>query len=111
MSPKWYSMIALITTAIFLFNVSNCGFNQHLTSISIAPSSFTYGSAAPANSGQTPIPLTAYGTYIHPPETKDITDQVIWASDTPVPVVVSTGHLTPGPHSRATTTSASLFTA
>ena len=110
MSRKWYSMIALITTAIFLFNVSNCGFNQHLTSISIAPSSFTYGSAAPANSGQTPIPLTAYGTYIHPPETKDITDQVIWASDTPVAVVDSTGHLTAGPDCGGANISASVFT-
>ena len=46
---------------------------------------------------QTPIPLTAYGTYIHPPATKDITDQVTWASDvTDVANVDSNGNLTAG---------------
>jgi hypothetical protein len=111
MNRKWFSILTLIAVAAFFLNVSSCGYNQHLTSISIVPSSFTYGGAAPPMSVQTPIPLTAYGTYIHPPETKDITDQVIWASDvTPVANVSSTGMLTAGSSCGGSNISASVFT-
>jgi hypothetical protein len=41
------------------------------------------------------VQLRALGTYIHPPVTKDITDQVTWASNTPGMFTVSaTGFLT-----------------
>jgi hypothetical protein len=41
------------------------------------------------------VQLRALGTYIHPPVTKDITDQVTWGSDTPDMVTVnSTGLIT-----------------
>lgn len=111
MNRNWFSIAAIIIVASFLPSVSSCGHNQGLVSISIVPSAFTYGGAAPPGSNQTPIPLTAYGTYVHPPETKDITDQVIWASDvTPVALVDSTGHLTAGPSCGGSNISASVFT-
>jgi hypothetical protein len=111
MNGKWFSLAALIAAATFLLSLSSCGFNQHLLSISIVPSGFTYGSAAAPGSTQTPIPLTAYGTYNHPPETKNITDQVIWASDvTPVALVDSTGNLTAGTSCGGANISASVYT-
>jgi|ERR1022692_708119 hypothetical protein len=111
MNRNWFSIAAIIIVASFLLSVSSCGHNQGLVSISIVPSGFTYGSAAPPGTIQTPIPLTAYGTYVHPPETKDITDQVIWASDvTAIALVDSTGHLTAGPDCGSANISASVFT-
>lgn len=101
MKRKWLgrsvSIIGLVGAAVWLSSLSSCARGQKLVSISIVPSSFTYGSAAAVGAIQTPIPLTAYGTFIHPPQTKDITDSVTWASDvTPVAEVDSTGHLTAG---------------
>lgn len=111
MNRKLFSVIILFVAAVLLLSLSNCARNQHLVSISISPSAFTYGGAAPPGAIQTPIPLTAYGTYMHPPETKDITNQVLWASDvTPVAQVDSTGHLTAGVDCGGANISASVFT-
>jgi hypothetical protein len=42
------------------------------------------------------VQLRALGSYIHPPVTKDITDQVTWASNTPdLATVTATGLLAP----------------
>jgi hypothetical protein len=111
MNRKWFGITALVIVAIALLSVSSCGDPQKLQSIQIVPSSFTYGGAAASGSIQTPIPLAAYGTYIHPPETKDITDQVIWASNvTPVANVSSTGQLTAGSSCGGSNISASVYT-
>jgi hypothetical protein len=73
MNRKWFSIAALMTVAISLLSVSSCGHDQKLVSIALQPSSgFVF--EGPNATGQ----FTAYGTYIHPPETKDITDQVAW---------------------------------
>lgn len=97
MNLKWFSIAVLIALATLLLIASSCAHNHDLVSISISPSAFTYFSAAPPNVQQTPIPLTAYGTYIHPPNTIDITNQVTWASDnTIVADVSSAGQLTAG---------------
>jgi hypothetical protein len=80
--------------AIFL---SSCGHDQQLVSISIDPATQTFGAAnipVSADAGLN-VQLRALGSYIHPPVTKDITNQVIWASNTPQMVTVnSTGVLT-----------------
>jgi List-Bact-rpt repeat protein len=94
MSRKWFSIIALIATATFLMNVASCGFNQHLVSISITPSTFTFGTANP----NLLVGFGALGTYIHPPATKDVTSLVTWASDNPQVVQISsTGVASPSP--------------
>jgi hypothetical protein len=87
MSRKWFSILALIAAATFLFNLSSCGFNQHLVSISIAPSGATFGAADPSLF----VNFTATGTYEHPPATKDLTTQVTWQSDTPQVASVTSG--------------------
>ncbi len=87
MSRKWFSLCALVAAATFLLNASSCGFNQHLISIQIQPAAGgTFGAADPSLF----FLYQAYGTYSHPPQTKNITDQVTWASDNPQVIQVST---------------------
>jgi hypothetical protein len=96
MNRKWFSIAALIVVAISLLSVSSCGDPQELVSIQIEPSAQAFGASN--------IPLiqdvglqaqlTALGNYVHPPVTKDITDQVTWASSVTQVVTVSpTGQL------------------
>lgn len=66
--------VALVAPA--LLTVSGCGRGQRLESISLQPTSVTFLSPGTNITFQ----LKAYGTYIHPPETKDITSQVKWQS-------------------------------
>jgi len=85
MTRKWFSILALITAATLLFSLS-CAYNQHLTSIQVEPSvGGTFGAADPALF----FNFKAYGTYIHPPQTKDITNLVTWQTDNPQVVQVS----------------------
>ncbi len=94
MRRKWFSVAALIIAAIVLLSVSSCGDPQELVSISVAPSTETFGASnIPVNldTGLT-VQLRALGTYVHPPVTKDITNQVVWASnDTQMVTINSTG--------------------
>jgi hypothetical protein len=75
MSRKWFSVLALVATALFFFSLSSCGFNQHLLSISVVPQGSTFNSVGSS------IIFKALGTYNHPPETKDITNKVKWSVD------------------------------
>jgi Bacterial Ig-like domain (group 2)/Divergent InlB B-repeat domain len=94
MIRKWFRLTLACTVAIFL---SSCGHDQQLVSISIQPTTETFGASnipVSANAGST-VQLRALGSYIHPPVTKDITTQVTWASNTPdIATVDSTGLLT-----------------
>jgi len=111
MTRKWFGVAALVLTATVLLTLSSCARSQKLQGITISPSAFTYFSPASAGVQQTPIPLTAYGSYIHPLETKDITSQVTWASDnTIVADVSSAGQLTDGVACGVGNISASFYT-
>jgi hypothetical protein len=111
MSRKWFSIIALIATATFLLNVSSCGFNQHLVSIQIAPTSATFGSATPVGSSPSEfLYFGATGTYEHPPKTIDVTNLVTWGTDNPQVVQISsTGTASPGTGCGVANISASYF--
>jgi hypothetical protein len=92
----WKSVgLILVSAAVLL--LPSCGHEQQLTSISIQPSTETFGASnIPVidNAGSS-VQLKALGTYIHPPVTKDITDSVVWSSNTPGMVTVSpTGLIT-----------------
>lgn len=92
MSRKWFSIAALIAAATLLLSFSSCAFNQHLQSIQVQPSTGTFGAADPSIF----FNFKAYGTYIHPPVTKDITDSVSWQTDNPqVVAVTSSGMVSP----------------
>jgi Divergent InlB B-repeat domain len=115
MKRKWVGksicIAGLIGIAVGLSALSSCARSQQLTGITISPSAFTFFSPAAPGSQPNPIPLTAYGTYIHPPETKDITSQVTWASDqTIVADVSNAGVLTAGTSCGVANVSASFYT-
>jgi hypothetical protein len=90
-------VVVLITLATFLVSLSSCGRDQQLESISVQPSSETFGASnipVIANAGSQ-VQLRALGNYIHPPVTKDITSKVTWNSNTPQMMTVdSSGLLT-----------------
>jgi hypothetical protein len=87
------SYIAIIFGALVVagaaLSMPSCGHDQKLTGLSIAPS--THEFSLPTG-GQTEQ-LTATATYIHPPETKDVTTQAKWAVDDGI-VDVSAGVVT-----------------
>jgi hypothetical protein len=111
MIRKWFGVAALVVTGSSLLSLSSCAHNQHLQGINVSPSTFTYFAPAVSGVQQAPIPLTAFGTYIHPPETKDITSKVTWGSDNgAVAAVDSSGQLTAGVACGVANVSASFFT-
>jgi hypothetical protein len=94
MIRKWFSILALIAAATFLFSLSSCAFNSHLESIQVQPGSGTFGAADPSLF----FNFKAFGTYSHPQRTIDITDKVDWQSDNPEVVqVTTTGIVSPSP--------------
>ena len=79
MIRKWFSVTVLVLAAFLLSSLSGCAHNQHLVSIAIQPGNGTFAAVDPTAFFQ----YRAYGTYIHPPKTVDITSQVTWQSSTP----------------------------
>ncbi|HSY90918.1 MAG TPA: hypothetical protein VK812_06065 [Candidatus Binatus sp.] len=111
MRQRWLSLAGLVGAAALLLALANCARSQKLQAITITPSSVVYGSAVPSGTAQIPVKLTAYGSYIHPPETKDVTTQVKWSVDiADVAMVDSSGNLTAGPACGIANLSASIFT-
>jgi hypothetical protein len=94
MFRKCLRLALLVVAALSL---PSCGHDQQLTSIEIQPSTETFGASnipVIANAGSN-VQLKALGTYIHPPVTKDITNSVVWFSNTPDMVTVNpTGLIT-----------------
>jgi hypothetical protein len=106
MSRKWFSIIALVAAATFLFSLSSCAFNSHLLSISIQPPA---GATFGAVDNSLFVDFTAFGSYSHPPRTKDITNLVTWHSDTPqVAQVTSAGVVSPNTNCGSANVSATL---
>jgi hypothetical protein len=87
MNRKWLGIVILVGAAAVLLNTSSCARSQQLVSITIEPGAVTFGAANPAQNAT----LTSLGTYIHPPETKNITTQVTWTTDIPQLVAVTSG--------------------
>ena len=94
MKRKLRWLTALSLAVIF---IPSCGHDQQLESITVQPDTETFGAAnipVSADAGAQ-VQLRALGSYIHPPVTKDITNQVMWSSNTPQMVTVnSTGLIT-----------------
>ena len=74
MNGKWLSVVCLVVAGVSLFSLSSCARDQKLVSIAVQPSAGFVFEGFGAQ-GQ----FTALGTYIHPPETKDITGKVVWS--------------------------------
>jgi hypothetical protein len=88
-----------VVLCLIMFAQLGCGTGQQLVSIQVTPPAVIFGGACPVGATDCgTVQLTAMGTYIHPPATKNITSEVTWTSDIPVVVVVSSGGLlTAGP--------------
>ena len=90
MNGKWFSIAGLCAVAGLFLSLSGCGRNQHLVSIAVVPPGPVTFQGVGAS-----IQFKAIGTYIHPPETKDITTQVQWSIDSQnLATVSSTGFVT-----------------
>ena len=98
MNGKWWSIAVLVAVAGMLLGVNSCGHSQQLVSIQVQPSVQTVGTSTTPiiEDAGAQVQLRALGTYIHPPVTKDITNQVTWSSNTPQMFTVdaATGLLT-----------------
>jgi hypothetical protein len=93
---------ALILTAM---NFLSCGHNElKLVSINVQPPSATF--LTPDTNGQ--IVFTALGNYIHPPDTRDITDKVTWKTDVPGLIQINGGVASPNGGCGGANISASL---
>src|SRR5690349_4491106 len=77
---KFFAVLAVL---LFLISLLSCGHEQKLVSIAVTPETVHFQGFGAQ------VQFTALGTYIHPPETKDITTQVVWKTDTPTLVDVS----------------------
>lgn len=75
MIRKWFGVTVLVLAASSLLSLSSCAHNQHLVGIQVLPSTATFGGIGAQ------LQFKALGTYIHPPETKDITTEVQWSID------------------------------
>jgi hypothetical protein len=90
------SVAAVTILAFFIFELS-CAHDQQLVSVQVQPTNITFGDPnIPVSFDRgLAVQLRALGHYVHPPVTKDITDQVTWGSDSTQMVTVnSTGLIT-----------------
>lgn len=81
MIRKWFAVFTLMLTAALLLSVSSCARSQKLVGINVTPQGATITLTGVGQ--QVTTQFTAYGVYIHPPETRDITKTVTWTTDTP----------------------------
>jgi Divergent InlB B-repeat domain len=97
MKGKWLGIAALVVVGGVLLSIASCGRSQQLVSIEVQPNVYTFGASnipVQDNAGSA-VQLRALGSYIHPPVTKDITNEVTWVSSTTQMMTVnSTGLLT-----------------
>ena len=95
MIRKWFGVSALVVIASAFLSLSSCGREQQLVSIQVQPTSETFGASdiQLSQDAGAQVQLRALGTFIHPPVTKDITSQVVWASNTPQMMTVDANGL------------------
>jgi len=75
MIRKWFAISALMVTAITLLSLASCARGQKLVGITVTPATATFGGVGAQ------LQFKAIGSYIHPPVSKDVTQQAIWTID------------------------------
>ena len=92
MKQRWLQIVSGLVVALAAMNWLSCGRAHRLVSIEIQPvAGFTFLNPDPASQ----VVFTAVGTYIHPPETKDITSKVTWKTDIPQLLTVNGNVVSP----------------
>jgi hypothetical protein len=79
MMPVFLRGLASATLFLMFLIFPGCGADQRLAQITVTPATFEIDNA----SGGETIQFRALGLFIHPPEQRDITAQVVWASPSP----------------------------
>ena len=104
MNRKWLKLLLICSTAVV---IPGCGTGQQLVGITVTPSNVVFGAIDPGLFAQ----LTATGSYVHPPATKDITSKVTWSANiVQVAQVTSSGKVSPNVACGVTPVTASFLT-
>jgi Bacterial Ig-like domain (group 2) len=92
MSRKQFTILAAVLGFGSVLSLPSCGLPQQLDGVSIQPASFTFLDPDPRLS----VNFKAYGSFVHPVATKDVTSQVVWTTDANGVVTIDqTGLVTP----------------
>ncbi|HEX3821273.1 MAG TPA: hypothetical protein VHW45_13130 [Candidatus Sulfotelmatobacter sp.] len=75
MIRKYVGIFALLISAAALLSLGSCARDQKLVGITVQPANATFGGVGAQ------IQFRAIGSYIHPPENKDVTQLATWAID------------------------------
>ena len=91
MKAVWLRCALGAAVLVAAASLPSCMHERKLVKITVQPSEAFFGSPNP----DAQIIFTALGGYIHPPDTRDITDQVTWKSDIPQLLTVNKGVVSP----------------
>lgn len=76
------AIFAMLMLAVLL--LPSCGFKRKLVSITVTPD------GANITGSGVQVQFKAVGNYIHPPDSRDITESAVWASDAPQVISIDT---------------------
>lgn len=93
MNERWLRGVLSAALMLAAMNFASCGNKRKLVSIAVQPPAGTF--LTPDPNGQ--IVFTALGSYIHPPDTRDISNKVTWKTDIPQLIVINGGTVSPQP--------------
>jgi hypothetical protein len=79
MNRGWLRYMSSVAVLLAAMNFLSCGNKLKLVSIAVHPTSFTFLTPDPTGK----VDFTALGTYMHPPDTRDISSRVTWKTDSP----------------------------
>jgi len=92
MRRKQFRILTVVLAAGSIAALPSCGLPQQLDGISIQPATVAFGSPSTTLGTQ----LTAYGSYVHPTATKDVTSEAVWSTDIQgIVTVTAAGLVTP----------------
>ncbi len=75
----------VLAAVLCVIGLNSCGHDQQLVSITIQPDHEIFGASnipISLDAGLT-VQARAIGNFIHPPVSKDVTNQAVWKSNTP----------------------------
>jgi hypothetical protein len=91
MKRRRVSWWVVVLTVAAVLSVAGCGFKRKLVAITVLPDGATLGGPG------LQIQFKAVGSYIHPPDSRDITNSVAWESAAPQVISIDeTGLATSG---------------
>jgi hypothetical protein len=92
MKRNYMSRLGTLVIVGVVLGMPSCGHDQKLVSLDIQPSTFTFlNPYSPPPTANVSEQYTAIATYIHPPATKDVTNQATWKVDSGVVTMSSPG--------------------